>query len=226
MTPDALFSLLDTASCGAYAMSLDQTIVFWNRAAERILGHKRDEVIGRHCYEVVAGVTRTGLTPVCLGGCPSVRYLQAGLVPAQTPLHMAKASGDRVWVTVTPMVIAGVLKDAPLLVHLFDDLGEAEDARPTIDSLRAALTTSGTDILSDDPAGIEPTAESFKLSQRELDVLKLMALGWKTSQIADQLNISQHTVRNHIRNLRQKLGASTKLDAVVKGLRLGLISMG
>ena len=53
-----------------------------------------------------------------------------------------------------------------------------------------------------------------------------MALGWETTRIANQLDVSSHTVRNHVRNLRSKLGASTKLDAVVKGLRMGIISVG
>ena len=225
MKPDTLFSLLETLPCGAYAMSLDQTIVFWNRAAERLLGHTADEVLGRHCYEVVTGVSRGGLTPVCSGGCPSIRHLQAGLVPTQIRLQLARASGGYSWMTVTPMVVSGVLRDTPLLVHLFDEAAETDDVRPTVDSLRTALTTGGADIVSDHQDRSDTPVESSELSRRELDVLRLVALGWTIFQIGAELHISQHTVRNHIRNLRKKLDASTKLDAVVKGLRLGLISM-
>ena len=225
MKLDTLFSLLETLPCGAYAMSLDQTIVFWNREAERLLGLTADEVVGRHCYDVVSGVSHRGLTPVCTGGCPSVRYLQAGLVPAQTRLQLAKASGEHSWMTVTPMVVSGVLRDAPLLVHLFDEAAETDDVKPTVDSLRAALTAGDADVLSDHPERSHIPAESSELSRRELDVLRLVALGWTIFQIGEELHISQHTVRNHIRNLRKKLDAGTKLDAVVKGLRLGLISM-
>ena len=64
------------------------------------------------------------------------------------------------------------------------------------------------------------------LSRREMEVLRLVALGWDTRRIAARLGISRHTVRNHIRNLRNKLGASTKLDAVLRGLWLGIISVG
>ena len=58
-----------------------------------------------------------------------------------------------------------------------------------------------------------------------MEVLRLMAQGWDTQRIATELGISRHTVRNHIRNLRQRLNASTKLDAVVKGIRLGILHM-
>ena len=61
------------------------------------------------------------------------------------------------------------------------------------------------------------------LSRRELEVLRLMALGLGIRpRIAARLAISRHTVRNHIRNLRNKLGASTKLDAVLRGISLGI----
>ncbi len=221
VTADSLFSVLATAPCGAYAVSIDQTIVFWNRAAERILGHSAEEVLGRRCYQVVAGTTASGLTPECLGGCPSIRYLRAGLVPAPVRLRVLCSSGERKWVTVTPMVIASVQGNAPLIVHLFDDSAEYVDAAS--ESVRDALASGGANIISDSPDAAEVPAEAPALSRRELEVLRLVARGWETSRIATELGISRHTVRNHIRNLRQRLNASTKLDAVMKGLRLGIL---
>ena len=64
------------------------------------------------------------------------------------------------------------------------------------------------------------------MSRRELEVLRLMALGWDTLRIAAQLGVSRHTVRNHIRNLCNKLGGSTKLNAVLRGISLGILSVG
>ncbi len=74
-------------------------------------------------------------------------------------------------------------------------------------------------------AALPAPGETSALSRRDLEVLSLVALDWETTRIADELAISRHTVRNHIRNLRNKLNASNKLDAVVKGLRLGIISV-
>ncbi len=223
MIAAGLFTALANASCAAYAVSVDQTIVFWNRAAERILGYTSEEVLGRRCYEVVNGRAPGALTEQCLKGCPSIRYLRAGLVPAASRLHVLCASGERKWVSVTPMVVAGILEDAPLLVHLFEDGSDAEDATSSIFALREAMTTGGADILSDHPASLPTQTEAPALTHRELDVLRLVALGWDTPRIAGELGISRHTVRNHIRNLRQKLGASTKLEAVVTGIRLGIL---
>ena len=54
-------------------------------------------------------------------------------------------------------------------------------------------------------------------------MLRLVSLGWATPRIATELGISPHTVRNHIRHFRHKLNATTKLDAVVTAMRLGIL---
>ena len=53
-----------------------------------------------------------------------------------------------------------------------------------------------------------------------------MALGWETDVIAHELGISPNTARNHITNLRKKLDANSRLDAVMAAIRLGLLSPG
>ena len=226
MIAAGLFTALANASCAAYAVSVDQTIVFWNRAAESILGFTSDEVLGRHCYKVVKGEIQGALSPQCLQGCPSIRYLRAGLVPAASRMHLLCSTGGRKWVSITPMVVAGLLKDAPLLVHLLEADDETETPTTATNALREELVAGGAEILSDRPSTPIPQTVTSALTQRELDVLRLMALGWDTPRIAGELGISRHTVRNHIRNLRQKLGASTKLEAVVTGIRLGILPIG
>ena len=78
---------------------------------------------------------------------------------------------------------------------------------------------------SQQPQAHPTTDDASDLSRRELEVLMLVALGWEATRIAVHQGIGCHTVRNNLRNLRDKLGASTKLDAVVKGLRLDIISV-
>jgi len=61
------------------------------------------------------------------------------------------------------------------------------------------------------------------LSQRELEVLKLIALGSSNLQIADQLFISLHTVKTHARRIHSKLGVERRTQAVAKAKALGLM---
>jgi DNA-binding NarL/FixJ family response regulator len=61
------------------------------------------------------------------------------------------------------------------------------------------------------------------LTPREVEVLRLLALGVGNKEIAARLNISEHTVKFHVASLMGKLDAETRTEAVTTGLRLGLI---
>lgn len=62
------------------------------------------------------------------------------------------------------------------------------------------------------------------LTDRELEVLQLLADGTATDEIADRLDLSVHTVRNHIRNLTGKLGVSSRIEAVAVAHERGLVT--
>jgi DNA-binding CsgD family transcriptional regulator len=64
----------------------------------------------------------------------------------------------------------------------------------------------------------------LQLTPRQAEVLQLLAAGATTSQIADELHVSIHTVRNHIRQLLQSLRVHSRLEAVAKARREGLIA--
>ena len=67
--------------------------------------------------------------------------------------------------------------------------------------------------------------DTDELSQRECEVLQLSAIGKSPEEIAAELFLSLHTVRNHIRNSMTKLQAHSKLEAVVKAARLRIITL-
>jgi DNA-binding NarL/FixJ family response regulator len=61
------------------------------------------------------------------------------------------------------------------------------------------------------------------LTPRQAEVLRYLAHGSSTDQIASELRLSKETVRNHIRALLKKLGAHTRLEAVAKARAAGLV---
>jgi len=76
----------------------------------------------------------------------------------------------------------------------------------------------------------EPTGRKKKkeegfeeLSQREVDVIKLMTRGYNNRQIADILFISEHTVKVHIRNIFRKIDVVDRTNAVLWALERGLV---
>ena len=68
-----------------------------------------------------------------------------------------------------------------------------------------------------------PRDEGVSLTPRQQEILRWLAAGASTTQIADELTISRETVRNHIRDVLSALDAHSRLEAVVKARRLGLV---
>lgn len=62
------------------------------------------------------------------------------------------------------------------------------------------------------------------LTERELDVLMLLARGLSTADIAQSLSISSSTTRNHIQNIFQKLGVHSRSAAVAWAFEQGLVT--
>jgi DNA-binding NarL/FixJ family response regulator len=60
------------------------------------------------------------------------------------------------------------------------------------------------------------------LTDREFEVLSLMAKGYKNDEIAESLFITTQTVKNHIRRIFRKLGVETRVDAVLYAIDQGL----
>ena len=141
----------------------------------------------------------------------------------------------------------GTVPIAPVVV-LIDDVGRAEllralyrgvravlprDANPgeifaAIEAAAAGLTVLGDNELnlllpaaSQSEAGSGQTLEA--LTAREIEVLVLMAQGLANKNIADRLAISEHTVKFHVSSILSKLGASSRTEAVTRGLKDGLL---
>ena len=64
-----------------------------------------------------------------------------------------------------------------------------------------------------------------ELTEREIDVLRLVAAGNANKYIADQLSIGEATVKSHVSNILSKLGANDRSHAVTIGLKRGIIEL-
>jgi PAS domain S-box-containing protein len=73
------------------------------------------------------------------------------------------------------------------------------------------------------PEGVSGRRAGHELTDREREVVGLVALGGTAAEIADDLQISHHTVRTHLRNAMDKLGARSRAQLVAKSLAHGLV---
>ena len=77
-------------------------------------------------------------------------------------------------------------------------------------------------VYGDQPLEVEDEF-SEEITSRETEVLRMLAKGLVNRDIALRLGISEHTVKFHISSILDKLGASTRTEAVALGIRRGLI---
>jgi DNA-binding NarL/FixJ family response regulator len=79
---------------------------------------------------------------------------------------------------------------------------------------------------SDPVEGVEGGAGVVEpLTNREIQVLELLAEGLPNKAIAERLKISDQTVKFHVSSISAKLGAANRTDAVRRAVRLGLIAL-
>lgn len=109
----------------------------------------------------------------------------------------------------------------------------AEELTTAVRALAQGLSAAPADMLAElffSPTpldGVPQASEQAEdlLTDREIDVLELLALGLANKQIANELQISAHTVKFHVSSIYTKLGATNRTEAVRLGLQNGLISL-
>ncbi len=136
-----------------------------------------------------------------------------------------------------PVVMLTMHGDAPTLTHAIRAGASGyllKDARihEVADAIRAA--SRGETALTPDLAtsmltefrrlaGGESKPAGPSLTQREEEVLQLVADGLSTTEVGERLYISTKTVKNHLANIYEKLDASDRTQAVVQAVKLGII---
>ena len=94
--------------------------------------------------------------------------------------------------------------------------------KPTV-AVGESFNSRTVEIRAVDPE-YEQIIESYPLTERELEILECIVSGCSNAQIAEKLFVTVGTVKTHVRNILNKLGASDRTQAAVRALRSGLIS--
>ena len=96
----------------------------------------------------------------------------------------------------------------------------------TLAELLRALrqVAAGENLLATLPSDLEDDASRL-LTRRETEILQLLATGRDPRQISRALGLSTHTIRDHVKSIRAKLGVQTQLAAVSEAIQRGIIEL-
>ena len=217
-----LFEILDNAADGAFVIDEEQGIVYWNQAAQEILGYAPEEVLGQSCYEVLGGCDDRGQA-ICCPQCYVTVAAGSGQAVTSYDVATRTKSGQMRWISVSILVTsANENNPSPLVVHLFRDATKKKQREQFILQMLEEAERLQAATLSPMPAA---TGQSLadELTDREREVLALLAQGFNTNDIAQSLSISSSTVRNHVQNILNKLQVHSRLEAVAYAFEHGLV---
>ena len=102
-----------------------------------------------------------------------------------------------------------------------------EEIESAIQAVNVGLVVIPAGSLPDLLPDLRPPAQALAepLSDRELEVLNLIAEGQSNKLIAHSLGISEHTVKTHVASILAKLGAASRTEAVSQAIRRGLVML-
>jgi len=215
--------LITQTKTAAFATDERGRITIWNREAEILLGYSADTVLDKSCHEILCGLDVFGnrfCDHDCALNCMAARHE----TPHHFELDVRAESGEMIPASFSIVVVPGPRRSQYTVIHFLERVDRHREVSALI---RRVLTeqhappVSRTEGGRHRPQTIPDPAST--LTTRETQILRLLADGTSTQDIADSLFISVTTTRNHVQNILRKLDVHSKLEAVSLALRTHLL---
>jgi two-component system response regulator DegU len=177
-----------------------------------------DEAV-RLASELRPDVVLMDVTMPDVGGIEATRRLQASHPEIRVVMLTMHADESVVTDALRAGAVGYLVKDCST-----DEIAEAIKIAAGEESLSAELAGAMlVEVRRIDP---EPAEESDQVvTKREIEVLQLIADGCSTPEVAEQLFISQKTVKNHLASIYHKLDARDRTQAVLQAVRMGIVRL-
>jgi PAS domain S-box-containing protein len=215
-----LRELVASTADAAFAVDSEGSVVAWNAAAEVLFGISARDALGKRCWSIVHGSDECG--PVCSTDCLVHQAVRERRQLQNFDLLVETSQGRR-WCNISVMMASVINRELPFSIHVIRQI----DMQKRLEILMRDFILSGTRIRADEVKDLIATtrtpAQSIELSPRERDILGLLAKGCDTRNISEQLHISRTTINNHVQHMFRKLNAHTRLEAIRRAERAGLI---
>jgi len=209
---------------------------FFRRGLEVVLqGEAGLEVVGQAsdgveavtlATEVVPDVVLMDIRMPKMTGIEAARQMKEVAPSAKIVILTISDEDDDLFEAIRAGASGYLLKDIPL-DELADSVRAVHGGQSLINPSMAGklLTEFATLARRDADEGPAKHAPAPKLTEREMEVLRLVARGMNNRDIAKELFISENTVKNHVRNILEKLQIHSRMEAVMIAVREKLIEI-
>ncbi len=198
-TTQGIRELVESTADPAYSVDERGRISGWNEPAAKLLGYPRDEILGQPCHEILRGRDVFG-NPYCEPDCPLLLMARRRQPMRHFQMDVHTREGTALPVLCFALVVPGATAGTFSLVHLLRPLDRPLELRSTREA-----------------------SERPRLTQRERQVLRLLAAGSTTREMAETLTVSTSTVRKHVQSLLRKLEVGSRLAAVLAAFERQLL---
>lgn len=198
----------------ALGLEADMELIGEFGTAERALRHLQDNP-GRLVPEVIL----LDLHLPGIGGLDAIPHFTT-LIPTVKIIVLTQSDREEDVLKAISLGAAGYLLKSATVSQIKDGIRTVLKGGASLDARIASLVLSSlksklpNDVNKDSP-----------ITDRELEVLKLMAEGLPKKNIADKLSISPNTVVTHVTHIYEKLNAQNAPSAIAKAFRLGILEM-
>jgi DNA-binding NarL/FixJ family response regulator len=209
---------------------------FFRRGLEVVLqGEPGLELVGqasdgqeavRVASEVVPDIVLMDIRMPKMTGIEAARAMKEVAPSAKIVILTISDEDEDLFEAIRAGAIGYLLKDIPL-DELADSVRAVHGGQSLINPSMAGKLITEFATLARRDAEEEPAkhAPVLKLTDREMEVLRLVARGLNNRDIAKELFISENTVKNHVRNILEKLQIHSRMEAVMIAVREKLIEI-
>jgi DNA-binding NarL/FixJ family response regulator len=188
-----------------------------------VVGEAADGAEALHrCAELEPDVVLMDLHMPVLDGIGATRRLRVEQPEVRVLALTTFDDDDDVFAALRAGAVGYLLKDVTS-ERLVEGVLAAARGESVLQPSVAAKVVARFAALPDDGAAPRPQPLVVPLSDRELEVLRLLADGGSNREIASALFLAEGTVKNHVTNVLAKLGARDRTQAALRGRALGLI---
>lgn len=211
--------MIEGTGDAAFAVDAAGRIRAWNRAAAELFGRSEAEVISISCHELLQCSDEDGV--VCSKHCVVENWAADNRPPENFELRLQTKVG-RLWCNLSTLIASDPTSGGRYAIHIVRPIEIRNRLEQALSEfVRIHMSSSWNGKL---PIRSVPTSSvDVRLTRREFEVLESLAKGNTTRTIANKLNISSATVKNHIKHILTKFGAHTRLEAIRRAETAGII---